>query len=162
MLHQGKRFQQADIAITRWMAAHGLFLLRLSVGIVFFWFGFLKFFEGLSPAQDLAIRTIRTISFGWFSDEVIIFGLATWEVLIGFGLLTKIFLRETLLLLYLQMIGTFLPVFLFPAEVFHLFPYSLTLEGQYIVKNLVLLSAGIVLGATVRGGRLDPSKVSRE
>ncbi|MDI9564723.1 MAG: hypothetical protein QM301_11170 [Bacteroidota bacterium] len=158
MLHQGKRFQQADIAITRWMAAHGLLLLRLSVGIVFFWFGFLKFFEGLSPAQDLAIRTIRTISFGWFSDEVIIFGLATWEVLIGLGLLTKIFLRETLLLLYLQMIGTFLPVFLFPSEVFQFFPYSLTLEGQYIVKNLVLLSAGIVLGATVRGGRHDPAK----
>lgn len=158
MLHQGKRFQQADIAIIRWMAAHGLFLLRLSVGIVFFWFGFLKFFEGLSPAQELAIRTIRTITFGWFSDEVIIYGLATWEVLIGLGLLTKIFLRETLLLLYLQMIGTFLPVFLFPSEVFQFFPYSLTLEGQYIVKNLVLLSAGIVLGATVRGGRLDPAK----
>ncbi len=144
------------------MATHGLFLLRLSVGIVFFWFGFLKFFDGLSPAQELAIRTIRTITFGWFSDQVIIYGLATWEVLIGIGLLTRIFLRETLLLLYLQMIGTFLPVFLFPTEVFHLFPYSLTLEGQYIVKNLVLLSAGIVLGATVRGGRLDPSRVTRE
>lgn len=144
------------------MATHGFFLLRLSVGIVFFWFGFLKFFDGLSPAQELAIRTIRTITFGWFSDQVIIYGLATWEVLIGIGLLTRIFLRETLLLLYLQMIGTFLPVFLFPTEVFHLFPYSLTLEGQYIVKNLVLLSAGIVLGATVRGGRLDPSRVTRE
>ena len=144
------------------MATHGFFLLRLSVGIVFFWLGFLKFFDGLSPAQELAIRTIRTITFGWFSDQVIIYGLATWEVLIGIGLLTRIFLRETLLLLYLQMIGTFLPVFLFPTEVFHLFPYSLTLEGQYIVKNLVLLSAGIVLGATVRGGRLDPSRVTRE
>jgi uncharacterized membrane protein YphA (DoxX/SURF4 family) len=157
MFLHSKRFQTADRAITRWMASNGLLLLRLSIGIVFFWFGFLKFFEGMSPAEDIAIRTIRTITFGWLSDQVIIFGLATWEVLIGIGLLLKIFLRETLLLLYLQMIGTFLPLFLFPEEVFHIFPYSFTLEGQYIVKNLVLLSAGIVLGATVRGGRLDAS-----
>ena len=49
-----------------------------------------------------------------------------------------------------------MPIFLFPGEVFHIFPISFTLEGQYIVKNIVLLSAGIVLGATVRGGTLVP------
>ena len=150
-----KTFQKADIAITRWMASHGLFLLRLSIGIVFFWFGILKYFEGLSPAEDLAIKTISSITFNLIPDKIIIYGLATWEVLIGLGLIFKIFLRETLLLLYLQMIGTFFPLFLFPEEVFHIFPYSLTIEGQYIVKNIVLLSAGIVLGATVRGGRLE-------
>ena len=157
MFTNGNRFQKADQAIARWMAANGLLLLRLSIGLVFFWFGFLKFFEGLSPAEDIATRTIRAITFGWVPDKVIITGLALWEVLIGIGLLLKIYLRETLLLLYLQMIGTFLPLFLFPEEVFHVFPYSFTLEGQYIVKNLVLLSAGIVLGATVRGGRLKAS-----
>ena len=52
--------------------------------------------------------------------------------------------------------GYFLPIFLFPGEVFHLFPISFTLEGQYIIKNIVLLSAGIVIGATVRGGSLVP------
>ncbi len=151
---RGDTFNRIDIGITRWMASKGLLLLRLSIGIVFFWFGFLKFFEGLSPAEELATRTIRTITFGLLSEKVIIYGLATWEVLIGAGLIFKIFLRETLLLLYLQMIGTFLPIFLFPQDVFHVFPYSFTLEGQYIVKNIVLLSAGIVLGATVRGGKL--------
>ncbi len=150
-----KTFQKADIAITRWMASHGLFLLRLSIGIVFFWFGILKYFEGLSPAEGLAIKTISTITFNLIPDKIIIYGLATWEVLIGLGLIFKIFLRERLLLLYLQMLGTFFPLFLFPEEVFHIFPYSLTIEGQYIVKNIVLLSAGIVLGATVRGGRLE-------
>ncbi len=152
---KNKTLNKADIAITRWMAANGLFLLRLSIGTVFFWFGILKYFQGLSPAEDMAIKTIGAITFGLVPDKIIIYGLATWEVLIGLGLIFRIFLRETLLLLYLQMIGTFFPLFLFPKEVFHVFPYSLTIEGQYIVKNIVLLSAGIVLGATVRGGRLD-------
>lgn len=159
---RGKTFQKIDIRVTQWMASTGLTLLRWSIGIIFLWFGVLKYFEGLSPAQDLAIRTIDTLSFGLIPENIIIYGLATWEVLIGIGLLFNIFIRETLLLLYLQMIGTFLPVFFFPSEVFKIFPYSLTLEGQYIFKNLVVISSGIVLGATVRGGELkaniDPAK----
>lgn len=151
---RGNTFHRIDITVTRWMAAHGLLLLRLSIGIIFFWFGILKFFDGMSPAQDLAIRTIDTLTFGWFTQKTILYTLATWEVLIGLGLITNIFLRETLLLLYLQMIGTFSPIILFPSEVFHVFPFSLTLEGQYIFKNLVIISAGIVLGATARGGKL--------
>jgi uncharacterized membrane protein YphA (DoxX/SURF4 family) len=151
---RGETFHRVDIAVTRWMADHGLLLLRLSIGLIFLWFGLLKFFGGMSPAQDIAFRTIDTITFGFFSENVIIYGLATWEVLIGIGLLFRIFLRETLLLLYLQMLGTFTPVFLFPGEVFHVFPLSLTLEGQYIFKNLVVVSAGIVLGATARGGKI--------
>lgn len=147
-------FHKTDLAITTWMARKGLLLLRISIGIIFIWFGALKFFPGMSPAEDIAVGTIRVITFGYVPDQLILYGLATWEVLIGIGLMFRIFLRETLLLLYLQMIGTFMPVFLFPTEVFHIFPYSLTMEGQYIVKNIVVLSAGIVLGATVRGGRL--------
>jgi uncharacterized membrane protein YkgB len=136
------------------MAKHSLSLLRVSIGIIFFWFGVLKFFDGLSPAQDLAIKTIDIVTFGLLTPSIIILGLAIWETAIGIGLIFSLFMRETLLLLYLQMIGTFLPVLFFPSEVFNIFPYSLTLEGQYIIKNLVLLSAGIVLGATVRGGKI--------
>jgi len=151
---RGKTFEKADVKITRWMAKHSLSLLRVSIGIIFFWFGVLKFFDGLSPAQDLAIKTIDIVTFGLLTPSIIIFGLAVWETAIGIGLIFSLFMRETLLLLYLQMIGTFLPVIFFPSEVFNIFPYSLTLEGQYIIKNLVLLSAGIVLGATVRGGKI--------
>ena len=162
MILRGSTFHKIDRRVTRWMAKNGLFLLRLSIGLIFFWFGILKFFEGLSPAQDLAIRTINLISFGLLPDSVIIYGLATWEVLIGLGLLLNRFMRETLLLLFLQMIGTFTPLFLFTSETFHVFPISFTLEGQYIVKNIVLASAGIVLGATVRGARLQPEQDSRK
>jgi hypothetical protein len=59
-----------------------------------------------------------------------------------------------LLLLYVQMLGTLTPVVLFPHEVFVQIPFVPTLEGQYIIKNLVLISAGIAIGATVRGGRM--------
>ena len=159
---RGQAFEKVDVKVTRWMKNNGLKLLRLSIGIIFFWFGFLKYFEGLSPAEDIATKTIDTITFGIFSEKVILYGLATWEVLIGIGLIFKIFLRETLLLLYLQMIGTFMPVFLFPDEVFAVFPYSLTIEGQYIIKNLVVMSAGIVLGATVRGWRLESAEESQK
>jgi uncharacterized membrane protein YkgB len=145
-----KLFDRADLNITSWMSKHGLLLLRLSVGIVFLWFGFLKFIPGLSPAQDLAIRTVDLLSFGLVPGNVSINILAAWEVLIGIGLLSGVYMRTTLLLLFLQMIGTLTPVFLFPAEVFTKIPYAPTLEGQYIIKNLVIISAGIVLGATVR------------
>jgi uncharacterized membrane protein YphA (DoxX/SURF4 family) len=143
-------FELVDRRITAWMSKYGLLLLRLSIGIVFFWFGILKFFPGLSPAQDLAFRTIDLLSFGLIPGSLSIHILATWEVVIGIGLLTGIYMRITLFLLFLQMIGTMSPVFLFPAEVFTKIAYAPTLEGQYIIKNLVIISAGIVLGATVR------------
>lgn len=147
---KGPLFDKIDIVITEWMARHGYRLMRISIGIVFFWFGILKFFPGLSPAQDLAIRTITLMSFGLIPDFIIINGLAFWEVLIGVELISGKFMRETLLLLFLQMAGTFAPVFLFPNEVFTRIPYAPTLEGQYIIKNLVLISAGIVLGGKLR------------
>ena len=151
-------FTYIDVRITKWMARYGIPLLRVSLGIVFFWFGVLKFFPGLSPAQDLATRTIGVLTFGLIPDNVSIIILATWECLIGLGLFFGIFLRATLLLLFLQMLGTILPIFFFPQEVFTRIPYAPTLEGQYIFKNIVLISAGLVIGATVRGGAVvaDP------
>jgi len=151
-------FDRLDKSITGWMARNGLILLRLSLGIIYFWFGVLKFFPGLSPAQNLATRTIDTLSFGLLSDDVSIILLAVWECLIGIGLIFGVFMRGILFLLFLQLLGTITPVFLFPREVFIRIPYAPTLEGQYIIKNLVLISAGIVLGATVRGGKLVASR----
>lgn len=154
-------FDNIDTRITHWMARYGIVLLRISLGVVFLWFGVLKFFPGLSPAQGLVSRTIGMLSFGLLSPGVSVPLLAAWESLIGIGLIFGVFMRGTLLLLFLQMLGTITPVFLFPQEVFTRIPFAPTLEGQYIIKNLVLISAGLVLGATVRGGRIvpDPEKV---
>src|SRR6185503_1657261 len=120
----------------------------------FFWFGFLKFFPGMSPADDLAARTIETTTGGALQPNVSLPLLAVWESVIGLGLLFGVFMRTVLLLLGLQMIGTLLRLVLFPDEVFNRIPYAPTLEGQYIIKNAVLISAAIVLGASVRGGGL--------
>jgi ABC-type uncharacterized transport system permease subunit len=86
--------------------------------------------------------------------------LALWECVIGLGLLSGRFMRATLLLLAAQMAGTLTPLLLFPAEVFTRIPYAPTLEGQYIIKNAVLVSAAIVIGATVRGGGLVSERVA--
>ena len=147
---RGNWFDKIDPIITGWMNRYGLLLLRISVGIVFVWFGVLKFFPGVSAAQDLAIRTIQLLTFNLVPEVFIINGLALWEVVIGIGLISGKFMRETLLLLFLQMIGTFTPIFLFPYEVFNQIPYAPTLEGQYIIKNIVIISAAIVLGGSLR------------
>lgn len=149
-------FQSIDTRLTRWMARYSIAFLRLSLGIVFLWFGALKFFPHLSPAEDIAVRTIDKLAFGLISPAVSIRVLAAWECLIGLGLLLGRFMRATLLLLWLQMLGAVTPLVLFPHREFTGIPYAPTLEGQYIIKNIVLISAGLVIGATVRGGSLAP------
>ncbi len=143
-----------DIRLTRWMARFGIPVLRVSLGIVFLWFGVLKFFPGLSPAQDLVGRTVERLSLGMVQPDVSLPVLAAWECVIGLGLIFGVWMRAVLLLLFLQMLGTLTPVLLFPEEVFLRVPYAPTLEGQYIIKNLVLIGGALVLGATVRGGGL--------
>lgn len=148
-------FDTADRFLTASMARHGILILRVSVGVIFLWFGFLKFFPGLSLAQDLAVKTIDILTFGLVPTKIALMALATWECAVGLGLVFGVFLRATLFLLWLQMIGTAAPLFFFPSESFTRIPYVPTLEGHYIIKNLVLASAGLVVGATVRGGRLS-------
>lgn len=147
----GTYFNRLDRTITRWTARYGLLILRLGLGLTFFWFGALKLVPGLSPAEDLVRSTIYFID-----PDLFLPVLAIWEVLIGLGLMLGKFMRLTLLLLFLQMPGTALPLLILPEVTWTVFPYGLTLEGQYIIKNLVLIGAGLVLAGTVRGGRLDP------
>jgi uncharacterized membrane protein YphA (DoxX/SURF4 family) len=147
-------YQKAEIRITAFMKRYSILFLRISLGIVFFWFGILKFFPGMSPAQEIATMTIEQLTFGLIPPNVSIIILAAWETLIGIGLISGKYLRITLFLLFTQMMGTMTPLLLFPAETFTRFPYAPTMEGQYIIKNLVLISAGLVVGATIRGGRI--------
>lgn len=152
------QFDFADRRITQWLAIHGITLLRISIGIVFFWFGILKFFPTASPAEDLASRTISVLTFGIITPALSLPILAVWEVAIGLGLITGRFMRITILLLLAQMLGTITPLFLFPGETWTRFLIAPTLEGQYIIKNIVLVTGAMVVGATVRGGDLvaDP------
>lgn len=151
-----RSLDRLDARIVAWMARHGVTVLRIGLGVIFLWFGALKFIPNLSPAEDLATRTIGTLSFGVIGADAARVMIAALETLIGLGLVTGRFLRAVIALLFFQLVGTFTPVLLFPREVFQFVPFVPTLEGQYIFKNLVLVGAGLVIGATVRGGRLRP------
>ena len=150
-------FQVIDRRVTHWLAGHGLTLLRISIGFIFVWFGVLKFWPGLSPADQLATETIDLLFFGLISENLARVLLAILETVIGIGLITGKFMRFTLLLLVGQMLGAVTPLFLFP-EVTWSQLFVPTLEGQYILKNIVVVSAALTIGATVRGGGLidDP------
>jgi uncharacterized membrane protein YphA (DoxX/SURF4 family) len=120
-------------------------MMRVALGIVFLWFGVLKFFPGMSPAQDLAARTIGILTFGIVPAGVSVPLLALWESVIGAGLLFGAHTRVYVVMLLLEMPGTMLPMVFFPHETFTHFPYAPTLEGQYIIKNLVLIAGAAVL-----------------
>ncbi len=141
------RLEQFDEKLSLWMQRYGVLSLRWSLGIVFVWFGALKPF-GLSPAAGLVEKTVTWFPFDYFFPI-----LGVWEVAIGLCLMFRPLLRVALVLLFLQMPGTALPLLLLPDICFTHFPYALTLEGQYIIKNLTLISAGIMVGGTVRMGK---------
>tara|TARA_Y100001936_G_scaffold124177_1_gene121475 strand:+ start:835 stop:1272 length:438 start_codon:yes stop_codon:yes gene_type:complete len=140
-----KNFDDLDIFITEFMSKWGLTLLRYSLGIIYIWFGALKPL-GLSPAQELVENTVY-----WFENpKTFVPILGIWEVVIGITMIVKPLIRVSIFLLFIQMPGTFLPLVLFPEVCFTNFPFGLTLEGQYIVKNLIIISAALVVGSTVR------------
>ncbi|MDZ4723628.1 MAG: hypothetical protein SGI97_06970 [candidate division Zixibacteria bacterium] len=145
------QLQRVDKRISSWMERHGMVFLRYSLGIIFVWFGALKIF-GISPAANLAAQTITSIP-----SDIFIPLLGVWEVAIGLGLFFRPLLRAAIFLLFLQMPGTLLPLFLLPEQCFTSVPFGLTLEGQYIIKNLILISAAIVIGGTVRK-KSDPKR----
>ena len=132
--------------------------LRLSLGIIFIWFGLLKPLR-LSPAQDLVLATVDWMPI--FAAETWLDVIGYWEVLIGITFLFRATVRVAIALLFMQMVGTFLPLVLLPGVTFQsgLIPFGLTMEGQYIVKNLVIIAAALVLGGTVREPSESPPSV---
>lgn len=123
-------------------------VLRYSLSLTFIWFGALKLL-GNSPAIDLVTKTVY-----WIDPDIFIPILGYWEVAIGLCILYRPLIRVGLFLLALQMPGTFLPLILLPEVCFSSIPFGLTLEGQYIVKNLVLIGAALVVGSKLIPFRL--------
>jgi uncharacterized membrane protein YkgB len=152
-------FEQVDVALTNWMSRYSLVFLRYSLAVIFIWFGLLKFIPGMSPTVDVIENVTNKIFFGIVPAWTAVYGLAAVECLIGFGLLLNIFMRLTLLGLFIQMIATSTPVFILPDIVFSKIPFGLTIDGHHIIKNLILIGAGLTLGATVRGQRNSLSPV---
>ena len=121
------------------METHSINMMRISLAIVYVWFGALKIF-GRSPAGELVEQTVY-----WFRPEVFIPILGICEVIIGLGLLIKKFIPYIILLLLLHMTVTLFPIFILKTICFDSFPFCPTLIGQYIIKNLVLISGALVV-----------------
>ena len=138
------RLGTIDRQIAGWMQRNGMRILRYALAVVFIWFGLLKPL-GMSPAETLVKNTVY-----FLPPDVFFPILGWWEVAIGVGLLYRPLNRLALGLLFLQMPGTMLPLLLLPEVCFTSAPFGLTMEGQYIIKNIVLIGAALVVGGTVR------------
>jgi uncharacterized membrane protein YkgB len=145
------RLDRATEQVAGWLARHSIGLLRISLGLVFLGFGALKFVPGASPAEDLAIRTLDRLSFGLLSGQTALLVTAVAETFIGVTLISGRLLKAGLVVLGVSMVGILSPLVLFFPE---LFPGAPTLEGQYVLKDIVLVAAGLVVTARVLGAEL--------
>lgn len=118
---------------------------RIALGVIFIWYGVLKFFPQLSPAEVLATKTIDLMFFHMIPANISIKLLAIWEVVVGIGLVFGLYLRFALILFFIHMVCTFTPLFLLPEVSFTQAPYAFTLVGQYIVKNVIFILMGVLI-----------------
>ena len=141
-------------AVDTWLVRHSLVLLRVSLGIVFLLFGLLKVVPGVSPAEIIAKETMERLTFGIVPGGPALAAVALLEIAIGLTFVTGRFLGAGVALLGVALVGILSPLLLLAGELFT-GPYGApNLEGQYVIKDLVLAAAGLVVAATVRGGHL--------
>jgi uncharacterized membrane protein YkgB len=142
-------FNALDRQIAAFMHRWGMVALQVSLALIFVWFGILKPF-GLSPAEPLVKPTVQWMPL--FSPDTWLAVIGWWEVVIGVTFLFRKTVRLAIALLALQMVGTFMPLVILPHVTFQAgrIPYAPTMEGQYIIKNLLIISAALVVGGTVR------------
>ncbi len=140
-------FNDLYAQFSRKMNRYSIILMQISLATVYIWFGALKVF-GMSPAGELVEQTAY-----WFKPEIFVPLLGICEISIGLGLLIKRCIPYTIILLLMHMLVTLFPIFILKKVCFEAFPYCPTLVGQYIIKNLVLIS-----GALVIAGKYNESK----
>lgn len=148
------RFDHLDTSMNRWLVAHSIALLRIGMGIVFLGFGTLKFFPGISPIEDLATRTTQVLTFGLLKGHNAMDFVAGLECIIGICFLSGRFLRVGVWLMAAQMIGAMSPLLIFSSELFVKPYYAPTLAAQYIIKDIILVAAGMVIASTWTGARI--------
>lgn len=146
--------EEWESVIHRWLMRYSITALRISMGAVIFGFGFLKYFPGVSPAEGLVLAATRVLTFGLLPDGLVMVLLATLECMIGLLLITGRWLRLTSYLFTFWVLGILSPIVLLPGRIFAGPHHMPTLEGQYVLKDLILLTAVMVIATTVRGGAI--------
>ncbi|WGH75299.1 doxx family protein [Tenacibaculum tangerinum] len=120
-------------------------ILAITIGFVYLWFGGLKYFPGKSPAEELAINTINSLTFSLIPSNISIILLAIWETLVGLLLILNLYRRPVIIATLVHLVFTFTPLFFFPQQSFGDSPFTLTLLGQYIIKNVIIIGALLTL-----------------
>jgi putative oxidoreductase len=152
-LHE--RFLHLENRLHHQLVIHSVTMLRIAVGAVFLGFGVLKYFPGISPAQNLTEATTHIMFFGVVPGRMAMIGVATLECFIGAALIAGRPMRVALWLLGAEFAGILSPLVLLPARLFAGPHHAPTLEGQYVLKDVILVGAAMVIAAaTFRGGRL--------
>jgi len=146
-----RALQAIDAAIHRWLIGHSIPLLRIIVGLVFLSFGLLKFFPDVSPVEELTIKTTDAMSLDLVPGQIAIVLVAISETVIGLLLIAGRFLRVAIYLLAGQLIGILAPLALFTGRLFDGPHNAPTLEGQYVIKDLILVASGFVVASTLPG-----------
>ena len=149
-----ERFDRLDTGLNRWLVKNSIALLRISLGLIFLAFGALKFFPGLSPIEGLATRTTGALTLGLVPPSAGLVMIAALEVAIGLCFVTGRFLRVGVWLMGAQMLGAMSPLVLFPGELFAGPFHAPTLAAQYIVKDIILVTAAMVIASTWTGARI--------
>lgn len=131
---------QVDELVLNILRRWSITALRLALGSVFLWFGALKIF-GSSPVASLIQQT-----YSFMPVHVFVLVLGVWEMLIGLGVIFKRALRCVLILLGVHLIGTFTSIWFKPSIFFvQGVPFCLTVDGEFVIKNLVLITAALVI-----------------
>ncbi|MDQ3075681.1 MAG: hypothetical protein M3Q34_00945 [bacterium] len=137
-------FDYKAISFARRIAAP---LARFAIFLVYFWFGILKVLE-TSPASALVVALLdKTMPF--IAPDTFLIAFGALEMVIGILFIIPRLERLALLSLFLHLITTIMPLFLLPQFAWDGFLVP-TLEGQYMIKNILIVTAGIVVLASLK------------
>ncbi|MDQ6776988.1 MAG: hypothetical protein M3071_12420 [Actinomycetota bacterium] len=150
-----QRFLRLEDNIHHQLVLHSITLVRIAFGVIFLGFGVLKYFPDVSPAQSLTAATTHILFLGLVPSRVALVGVATLECFIGICLLTNRWMRLAVWLLAVEFVGILAPLVVLPGRLFSGPHHAPTLEGQYVLKDLILIAAAFVIVAgSFRGGQL--------
>lgn len=144
-----ERVDRVDRAVIGWMATYGHFIERIGLAIVFLWFGLLKIVGHVTGSTIIG----QTIYLN--EPAVMVPVLGVWDTLIGLCFLFRPLLRGAIFLLAIRLLFSLATLLLTPADCFAQFPLVPTGQGQYLIKEIALFGAAMIIGSTVR---LEPGK----
>jgi uncharacterized membrane protein YkgB len=134
-----RHIQNIDAALIRLFQRYGHRVHRLSLGVLYIWFGLLK------PLGHKTTTSLLGHTIYWGDPEVMVLVLGWWEVAIGLCLLVRPLIRVAIFLLALRLPGILLAFVLEPTVLFVSFPFAPTPEGQYLIKDLTLFLASLAI-----------------